>query len=630
MDKTAQELASKGRYGDSMLVHMAPEEVAGIASLIPGGITNNPETGLPEMFKFKDFLKFAAPIGLSIAMPYFAPKIATGLGAGSGLTQFLGGTAGRAIMAGAGTAIGGLLTGANKQEALSSGLTAGLTYGLASKAGQAMKGADQTVTTDPTKTQVVRETGADAINQVNTYNPSNPSSAASFGLAAEKPLYTVGDTVTTAPQGPGIIDRLGGYGNVVPGALAATAGTMMGRSPEEQEAIRRRRRKEIELARPYSDPVSYPGAGYGSGEYGYFGPGYGLYAKEGGHIKQMQEGGIVDAAPALAPPPSPSELGLGEPPAPVENVGIAASMPEEIQTTTVQDILPSSPSPVFMENVPASAFQGNLMSFAPGILGGARYGMGAMPAARPVNTTEFGYDVFNPNIRGYDYRSFVPQDYQSPVGTGSAPSVGIGAGTGSGEQVTGSPNVIADTKKASGSRSTSTFKPYTKYTSFSELGERANIPGQSNRVFRDVISGYTGSGEPIYTRETRYTVPGYNPYSDSSGKGQFRYGTRPIKFQEGGVASLPQTDSLPQTEGQVEGDGDGMSDEVYGDIENEQEVALSKDEFIVPADVVAGLGNGSSNAGASKLYEMMDRVRMARTGKKTQPPEIEAEEFMPA
>ena len=76
--------------------------------------------------------------------------------------------------------------------------------------------------------------------------------------------------------------------------------------------------------------------------------------------------------------------------------------------------------------------------------------------------------------------------------------------------------------------------------------------------------------------------------------------------------------------------GDGMSDEVYGDIENEQEVALSKDEFIVPADVVAGLGNGSSNAGASKLYEMMDRVRMARTGKKTQPPEIEAEEFMPA
>ena len=95
-------------------------------------------------------------------------------------------------------------------------------------------------------------------------------------------------------------------------------------------------------------------------------------------------------------------------------------------------------------------------------------------------------------------------------------------------------------------------------------------------------------------------------------------------MQEGGITSLPQT------EGQVDGRGDGMEDQVFGDIDGEQEVALSKDEFIVPADVVAGLGNGSSNAGASQLYEMMDRVRMARTGKKTQPPEIEAEQFMPA
>ncbi len=95
-------------------------------------------------------------------------------------------------------------------------------------------------------------------------------------------------------------------------------------------------------------------------------------------------------------------------------------------------------------------------------------------------------------------------------------------------------------------------------------------------------------------------------------------------MQEGGIASIPQT------EGQVEGNGDGMSDEVYGDIEDQQEVALSKDEFCLPADVVSGLGNGSSKAGATKLYEMMERVRMARTGKKTQPKEIEAEEFLPA
>jgi len=73
-----------------------------------------------------------------------------------------------------------------------------------------------------------------------------------------------------------------------------------------------------------------------------------------------------------------------------------------------------------------------------------------------------------------------------------------------------------------------------------------------------------------------------------------------------------------------------MSDEVYGDIENEQEVALSKDEFIVPADVVSSLGNGSSDAGADELYRMMERVRMAKSGKKTQPPEIDAEDYLPA
>jgi len=122
-------------------------------------------------------------------------------------------------------------------------------------------------------------------------------------------------------------------------------------------------------------------------------------------------------------------------------------------------------------------------------------------------------------------------------------------------------------------------------------------------------------GEDFGSQEFRYFNPN-NLYA--------REGGHIKQMQEGGIASIPQT------EGQVEGKGDGMSDEVYGDIEDQQEVALSKDEFIVPADVVAGLGNGSSNAGASKLYEMMERVRMARTGKKTQPKEIEAEEFLPA
>jgi len=85
-----------------------------------------------------------------------------------------------------------------------------------------------------------------------------------------------------------------------------------------------------------------------------------------------------------------------------------------------------------------------------------------------------------------------------------------------------------------------------------------------------------------------------------------------------------------QKEGQVRGNGDGMEDKVYGNIEGRQKVALSRDEFIVPADVVSGLGNGSSNAGADKLYKMMDRVRKARTGVKKQGKQIKGDRYVPA
>ena len=80
----------------------------------------------------------------------------------------------------------------------------------------------------------------------------------------------------------------------------------------------------------------------------------------------------------------------------------------------------------------------------------------------------------------------------------------------------------------------------------------------------------------------------------------------------------------------VRGTGDGMSDSVPATIEGVQEARLANDEFVIPADVVADIGNGSSDAGAKKLYDMMDRIRKARHGTTKQPPEIKAERLMPA
>ena len=71
-------------------------------------------------------------------------------------------------------------------------------------------------------------------------------------------------------------------------------------------------------------------------------------------------------------------------------------------------------------------------------------------------------------------------------------------------------------------------------------------------------------------------------------------------------------------EGRVMGQGDGMSDEIPFSIEGQQPALLSRDEYVIPADVVSALGNGSSNAGADKLDGFLTNVREKVMGRKRQ------------
>ena len=91
------------------------------------------------------------------------------------------------------------------------------------------------------------------------------------------------------------------------------------------------------------------------------------------------------------------------------------------------------------------------------------------------------------------------------------------------------------------------------------------------------------------------------------------------------VAGNPEA----QTEGVISGAGAGMDDEVMGVIGEAQEIAVSPGEYIVAADVVSGLGDGSSDAGADILDVMMQDVRNARTGGR-QPKKINRSAVMPA
>jgi len=110
-----------------------------------------------------------------------------------------------------------------------------------------------------------------------------------------------------------------------------------------------------------------------------------------------------------------------------------------------------------------------------------------------------------------------------------------------------------------------------------------------------------------------YTAPNPNTYQ--------------AQYAGGGIASLG---SYSDGGRMLKGPGDGMSDSIPARIGAKQEARLADGEFVVPADVVSHLGNGSTDAGAKQLYAMMDKVRTARTGRKAQGRQIKPNKYMPA
>lgn len=147
-----------------------------------------------------------------------------------------------------------------------------------------------------------------------------------------------------------------------------------------------------------------------------------------------------------------------------------------------------------------------------------------------------------------------------------------------------------------------------------------------------------------------YAAPAPNPYAGKIPVG-FSTQQTPMAPAEGassaGLPAVPtreqidmqnqQRTAMPMAQGGIadagrylRGKTDGMADEIETSIDEEQPALLSHGEFVIPADVVSHLGNGNSEAGAEKLYEMMDRIRMARTGTEEQGKEIDPDKFLAA
>ena len=80
----------------------------------------------------------------------------------------------------------------------------------------------------------------------------------------------------------------------------------------------------------------------------------------------------------------------------------------------------------------------------------------------------------------------------------------------------------------------------------------------------------------------------------------------------------------------LKGPGDGVSDSIPATIGGKQPARLATGEFVVPARIVSELGNGSTEAGAKKLYAMMDRVQKARRKTKNVAADTKAHKYLPA
>ena len=159
-----------------------------------------------------------------------------------------------------------------------------------------------------------------------------------------------------------------------------------------------------------------------------------------------------------------------------------------------------------------------------------------------------------------------------------------------------------------------------------------------NRPTYDSVAALASAkgGQPIsttreeYDREVANAVPMTREQHD-------RF-MEQAKFAQGGIASLAyggQSHLGDYSDGGrlLKGPGDGVSDSIPATIADKRPARLADGEFVVPARIVSELGNGSTEAGARKLYAMMDRVQKARgktTGRNRVAVNSRTEKLLPA
>ena len=631
-------LANQGRYGDSMLVHMNPVEVQGLASMSPtGSLTINPETGQPEAF-----LPFLAPLlgsmlgtsalaGTAIGGLTLSPALAGAIGSGiataattgdikkgliSGLGGFgigsvLGGLGGAATEA-ATSATGSLGGGAPLKSLVDNSLGGGpplKDLGLEAAAGLTSEGLEQAM--QQTLSQPSLPSAKEIFSKEGLMSLTDPKAMIPFAVAeginadlaqreamedfeedeggttyeeAQAALYDNIYDPSIEPAIPYKSPRVDNYGDSY--TQIANAGGIVSLDPND---FRKRFNGLVEMGAPV---VGMQAGGLFPGNFmNYAGSGY------------AGAGGINNPAPrqlqaSLRPPEVITPWQLQDTYA---QQGLPGFGPE-IQYFTTED--GPNPNPWWRER-PQPKLPGEEEEVTDDVSEDTKKEDGkADPKAmqdlwRQFQSGAITYqqwlDAIKKNIKIPKTETKVEEKVTETVKETGTPSTGL------------SKDDYADL--------------YDRYMNYGSGPFNLKIPNIGANI------GMQEGGETQVNAEAdrlidlaSMAILGRLPEEESDVVIQMfidQFGEE--AFQALREATLDQVAPGSQKEGEIVGMGGGMDDMIPGMIGDQQPVAVSPGEYIVPADVVSGIGDGSTDAGVQELDGMLDRVRMDRTGTMQQP-----------
>lgn len=578
MRHIANSLSQYGRKGDTELVHMSKNEVQALGLMSPQGqLSRNPHTGLHEAFSLEDLIGPIAGIAAAIFAPELLPFIAGANGIAVGADT---GDLGKGLMAGLTTY--GLGAGAGALGgAMGLGAGAGAADALSTGAGEFAGLGPQTAWTGATGGGLggsvglggsfTSQLGADfAGGAANPGAALGASQTAALG-ASQAADYSALDTPFQAAAKATSSGPLGNVGGWIADHPMMTAGGIMALGAMSPNGTNYPSSAMDQAKGPSTPLVQGPVARPASMPGGYS-PGYGAeqnFFPQQGNLA-MASPAYVQQAQQLNALQAPNQSLLQA----VQGGGGLGSDAQQAQTMLQRRQMGMADGGIV--TLPKPTLNHAIQSAAPTVSGPATFN----PTGGYV-----GYSMGQPG----SVAQAAPQALVAPPPP-----------PGGGEPVYNVPT-LQSSQPAQGW----TPMPYTPdpqdpnaqyYAPNSNDTPYGNYDGRFNN------DNYFAAGGPVYGHQDDDRRMGYDQVG--------------IKSMAGG--------------GSVMGPGDGTSDSVPATINGVAPVQLATDEHVLSADVVSGLGNGSSNAGHKALEAMARRVRSARSNGKKMPRTISPRKFLPA